>query len=66
VLALFWFGIIYGATATATILFVKVIPEILLKFNLDIFAEVTYYLAPLVAVMVLIPANATFLVLNFS
>ncbi len=64
VLALFWFGIIYGATATATILFVKFIPELLLKFNLDPLAEIIYYLAPLVAVMVLIPANATFLVLN--
>jgi len=64
ILALFWFGIIYGATATATILFAKFIPELLLKFKLDIFAEVIYYLAPLVAVMVLIPANATFLVLN--
>ena len=64
VLAMFWFGIIYGATATATILFVKFIPELLLKFNLDSLAEITYYLAPLVLVMVLIPANATFLVLN--
>ena len=64
VLASFWFGIIYGATVTATVLFAKFIPEILLKLNLDILAEVTYYLAPLIAVMVLIPANATFLVLN--
>lgn len=63
-LALFWFFIIYGATATATILFAKFIPEFLLDLKLFTLAQVTYYLAPLVAVMVLIPANATFLVLN--
>ena len=64
VLSVFWFLIIYGATITATILFAKIIPDLLLEFRLFELAQVIYYLAPLVAVMVLIPANATFLVLN--
>src|SRR3989338_6652973 len=64
ILAVFWFSIIYGATATATILFAKFIPELLFDLKFPVLAEITYYLAPLVAVMVLIPANATFLVLN--
>lgn len=64
VLAIFWFLIIYGATVTATLLFAKVIPDLFLEFRLFNLAQVTYYLAPLIAVMVLIPANATFLVLN--
>lgn len=64
VLALFWFLIIYGATSIATVLFVKIIPDFLLKYKLFTLAQISYYLAPLVAVMVLIPANATFLVLN--
>ena len=63
-LALFWFLIIYGATVTATVLFAKFIPEILLELKLFPLAQFCYYLAPLVAVMVFIPANATFLVLN--
>ncbi len=64
VLAFFWFGIIYGATITATILFAKFIPEILYNLKFFAVADVIYYLSPLIAVMVLIPANATFLVLN--
>lgn len=64
VLAIFWFFIIYGATVTATILFAKIIPDLLLELKLFSLAQVIYYLAPLIAVMVLIPANATFLVLN--
>ncbi|OGI20878.1 MAG: hypothetical protein A3B68_09690 [Candidatus Melainabacteria bacterium RIFCSPHIGHO2_02_FULL_34_12] len=39
-------------------------PELLFDLKFPVLAEITYYLAPLVAVMVLIPANATFLVLN--
>lgn len=64
VLCAFWFAIIYGATVTTTVLFAKFIPEFLLSLNLHALAQATYYLAPLIAVMVLIPANATFLVLN--
>lgn len=64
VLAVFWFLIIYGATAVTAILFARVIPQVLLEFKLFSLAEISYYLAPLAAVMVLIPANATFLVLN--
>ena len=64
VLAFFWFLIIYGATTLTTILFAKFIPEILYDFKLFAVADVVYYLAPLISVMVLIPANATFLVLN--
>ena len=64
ILAFFWFLIIYGTTVFATVLFVKFIPEFFLSLKLPILGVVTYYLAPLVAVMVLIPANATFLVLN--
>ena len=64
VLAFFWFAIIYGATTVTTVLFAKVIPEILYNLKLFAVADVVYYLAPLIAVMVLIPANATFLVLN--
>lgn len=63
-LAIFWFLIIYGATVIATVLFAKYIPEYLISLKLYQFAQVVYYLAPLVSVMVLIPANATFLVLN--
>lgn len=64
VLAFFWFSIIYGATVTATILFAKFVPEILYDLKLFAIGDIIYYLAPLIAVMVLIPANATFLVLN--
>ena len=64
ILALFWFFIIYGATAFATALFVKFIPELFLSLKLPALGVIAYYLAPLVAVMVFIPANATFLVLN--
>ena len=64
VLAIFWFFIIYGATSAITVLFAKYIPEILHEMKLYALAQVIYYLAPLIAVMVLIPANATFLVLN--
>ena len=64
VLAFFWFLIIYGATTVTTILFAKFIPEILYDLKLFAIADTVYYLAPLIAVMVLIPANATFLVLN--
>ena len=62
--ALFWFLIIYSATTIATVLFAKVIPDILDVLGFFNIAQIIYYLAPLVAVMVLIPANATFLVLN--
>ncbi len=64
VLAFFWFSIIYGATVAVTVLFAKYIPEILYNLKLFALADIVYYLAPLIAVMVLIPANATFLVLN--
>ena len=64
VLAIFWFLIIYGATSTTAVLFAKFIPEFLFKLGFNQLAEFIYYLAPLIAVMVLIPANATFLVLN--
>jgi NADH-quinone oxidoreductase subunit H len=64
IVAAFWFGIIYGATSTVTLLFVKFIPELLELYNLDSIAELVRNLAPLMAIMVLIPANATFLVLN--
>ncbi len=64
VLALFWFSIIYGATTTATVLFAKFIPELLEGQGFIALAQVVRYLAPLITVMVLIPANATFLVLN--
>lgn len=64
ILCIFWFTIIYSATAISTLLFVKFIPQFLLSLNLDSLAQISYYLAPLIAVMVLIPANATFLVLN--
>ena len=64
ILSFFWLIIIYGATATATVLFAKFIPEILINLKLFTIAKVAYYLAPLVAVMVVVPANATFLVLN--
>ena len=72
-LAVFWFLIIFGATALAAILFAKIIPDFLyglagelpkLSMYLSGLADLSYYLAPLVTVMVLIPANATFLVLN--
>ena len=64
VLAVFWFLIIYISTALATILFAKIIPDFLYNFELYFLGDVVYFLAPLVAVMVLVPANATFLVLN--
>ncbi len=64
VLACVWFGIIYGATATVTILFAKFIPEILESLDLVFLANTIRNLAPIMAIMVLIPANATFLVLN--
>ena len=64
ILAVFWFSIIYGATIATAILFAKFIPELLFNLKLFTLGEVSYYLAPLAAVMVLIPANATFLVLN--
>ena len=64
VVAFFWFLIIYGATSVTTILFVKFIPEILVQLKLFFLAQFVYYLSPLICVMVLIPANATFLVLN--
>lgn len=63
-IALIWFGIIYTATAFVAALFAKFIPEFLYSLNLIFLAQLFYYLAPLLAVMVLIPANATFLVLN--
>lgn len=62
--AIVWFCLIYGATATATLLFAKFIPEYLEGIHLKAIAEFVRYLAPLIAIMVLIPANATFLVLN--
>ncbi len=64
VLAFFWFSIIYGATSITVVLFAKFIPELLQKLGYFQIAQVVYYLAPLAAVLVLIPANATFLVLN--
>ena len=64
VIALFWFLIIYLATAITAVLFAKFIPEFLIKQGLFPMAQIIYYLAPLASVMVLIPANATFLVLN--
>ena len=73
VLAIFWFFIIFGATAVSAVLFAKVIPDFLIGLGsklpafssqFSMLAQLCYYLAPLVAVMVLIPANATFLVLN--
>lgn len=63
-LAVFWFLIIYGATTITTVLFSKFIPDILYNLKLFTLSQVIYYLAPLAAVMVLIPLNATFLVLN--
>ncbi len=63
-LAIVWFGIIYGATVSASVVFIKFIPELLETYGLNSFAALSRNLGPLMAVMVLIPANATFLVLN--
>lgn len=64
IIAIIWFSIIYGATAGVAILFAKFIPDLLVQFNLLPLAKLSYFLAPLISVMVLVPANATFLVLN--
>lgn len=64
IVAAVWFGIIYGATAGTTILFAKFLPELLINMNMTVLAQISYFLSPLIAVLVLIPANATFLVLN--
>lgn len=63
-IAIVWFSLIYGATATVALLFAKFIPEFLESIHLRAIADLVHYLAPLAAIMVLIPANATFLVLN--
>lgn len=59
-----WLSIIYGITATVAVLFAKFIPELLIQYKIFWLAKMTYLLAPLAAVMVLIPVNALFLVLN--
>lgn len=63
-IAIVWFCLIYGATVTVALLFAKFIPDLLESMHLRSLAEFIHYLAPLAAIMVLIPANATFLVLN--
>lgn len=63
-LAFVWFLVIYGATVAVTVLFSKFIPGVLQSIGMLNLATTIYYLAPLVCVLVLIPANATFLVLN--
>lgn len=63
-IAFFWFLIIYGATVVTTILFAKIIPDFLVNINLIPLAQLVFFLSPIICIMVLIPANATFLVLN--
>ena len=62
--AVVWFFIIYSATAVTAFFFAAVIPELLRDSGLSLAGDIISFLAPLIAVMVLIPANATFLVLN--
>lgn len=62
--ALVWFFIIYGGTAITAFLFAGVIPHYLNHLKLYTLSQIVSYLAPITAIMVLIPANATFLVLN--
>ena len=64
VLAFVWFLIIYGATASVTFLIAGILPKILTNFGFVKAAEIVSSLGPIALVMVLIPANATFLVLN--
>ncbi len=64
ILAIVWFCIIYGATTVTAFLFAGVIPKFLIDLKLYTLATYVSYLAPIISIMVLIPANATFLVLN--
>ena len=60
----FWFFIIYALTAITCILFSKFIPDFLYELKFFGLAQLIYYLAPIISVLVLIPLNALFLVLN--
>lgn len=63
-LAIFWFVVIYSLTVATTVLFTGGIPYLLIKLKFFQLAQVAYYLAPFICVVVLIPLNALFLVLN--